>query len=308
MDALGLSISCVAFLVREREMSVPLVIVGTRFQAALALAVVDRLKPKAYDVLCFHNGRSWIESGDLALRSLLAGARRQFFVDRSKSKWSQVAGLVWAVGAFRRRVALACIAHGFVVGTLSLIPWLRICTFDEGGYNVDTKGPFFLPQRVRGGGFPAALSRLLLPNGPIEWCIEKTSAHYTAFDPSLNVFRAKAERVELRWPLLFDESEGRVAEACRSVFVLPCFVDFAEGEGARQKIIARAKGCDVVVRHPRDRSEVIAGSISLNSPLEAFVDRARRGGAVEVVHWHSTVRWTLAGMQDVTLLDLSTES
>lgn len=286
---------------------IPLVIVGTRFQAAIAISVVERLGGGTYDVLCFHKGNEWIRSGDSALRTLRAGARKVTLVDRSRSKILQVAGLLRAVGPFRRSVALACIAHGFVVGTLALLPWIRVTTFDEGGYNVDADGPLFRPQAARDSGGGAWLSRILMPEGPIEWCLRNTSRHLTAFDPALNLFHGKAVRVSVPWHLLFDEREELIAKSCRSVFVLPCFTDFAGGRPALEKIIAKASTCDVVVKHPRDPSPLVNGSIALNSPIEAFVARARREGTVSVVHWRSTVGFTLAGVKDVCLVDISGE-
>lgn len=285
----------------------PLFLVGTRFQALMVQSILEHLRIAAFDLVVYHQEGEILPEEDYVLSSLMNQAREVTRIDRKTSTGRQFIALLRAAGTQSRTVFLAQINRPFVLALFRLRPGMRLCTFDEGGYNVAPNGPFHAPRWHWWRHPRGFLAFALFPRGPVPFARRRTRRHYTAFPPQQNILSARAERIEIPWASFLLADEMGLASA-RKIMVLPCMKDFTGPPQLRAAIIAVAQSCDLVVRHPRDAPLEELETVQLRSPVESLLCAAAECAPVEVTHYASTVRLTLAGRPNISLLDMSDTS
>lgn len=286
---------------------VPIFLVGTRFQAVMANAIVEYLELTKFDLVFFHHDDTGKVKTDLALTHLASRARRVTPVNRLIRERRQTAELIRAIGRLRRTVFAAQISAEFVMTIFPFRKKLCLQTFDEGSFNIVKDGPFFQPERFAIRSLRDVMLRLKFPDGIIAFARNRSQRHFTAFAPALNLMSNIAERVPVAWHRYLEDGEQELVRDARSIMVLPCFQDFSGTAAERKRIWDYADKCDLVVRHPRDAALADIDTICLKAPVEAAIDMARASGPVRVYHFASTVGLTIADWDDVTVFDLSKE-
>ena len=268
------------------------------------MAVRDYLGLSEFDLVYFHHSQPEIVTRDIALSKLAVHARRVTAIDRRSNTLIQLSKLLLATGAGPRIVFLAAIAHGPILLMFRICPRLRLRTFDEGTYNVAADGPFFRPGQKRLRSLRQLLLSLFFPSGELSFAKHRSEFHYTALPPQTNYMPDKAVRIPINWAQYVSESEVRKVEKARRLLILPCLRDFSGSKADLEKITSLAETCDLVVRHPRDSAKLCVNAVSLNSPIEAVIDRLRETRSLEVFHYASTVGLSVQGWRGVHLVDL----
>lgn len=286
---------------------VPILLIGTRFQAMMALGIIRHANLAVYDLVVFLHGKDRPQSYDLALLKLIGSARKVQYIDRWTPKLQFIRILNRALGPAPRTVLTAAITHPFILAPIRLRPSLRLETFDEGSYNVAPNGPFFAPPPRRIGSFRQAFVWLLFRKGPLAFAHARSQLHYTAFPPSQNYFADRAVQVHVHWGDFALPEEVAQAQGATRIMVLPCMKDFRGSGKARQRLMTQARSCDLVVRHPRDDDLSEIRTVALKSPIEGIVCALAAQAPITVLHYGSTVRLTLEGRTGIDLLDLSQE-
>ena len=289
--------------------STPLFLVGTRFQAVMSWAVVQRFRLTAYDLIVYTSEHNSPGENDRAFATLIGGARKVLYIDRAESKLRFVQTLNRAFGPGSRLVLTAWINDPFVLSLFRLRPGLRLQTFDEGGYNIAPTGPFFLPvsQTLRSlrDVLVRVFVRTLFPKGCLAFSRARSECHFTAFKPSQNFMADRAVQVHIPWEDFAEPEELVQFEGTRSIMVLPCFKDFRGSACVRDRIVSKARECDLIVRHPRDAILSDLTSELLSSPIEAIACALAVQTPITLVHYGSTVGLTLQRMTNIDLIDLS---
>jgi hypothetical protein len=291
--------------VSAAEADVPLFLVGTRFQAMMALAVIRHLDFGAYDLVVYLQKHQSLHTSDLAFSALIGSARQVHYIDRGVPKLRLIWAQNQAVGPGRRTVLTAAISNPFVLALFRVRPGLRLQTFDEGSYNVASTGPFLAPTPRRLRAPRDLLAWALFPKGPLAFARARSERHYTAFTPERNFMSERAVRVHVPWEeVALPEEVAQVCDA-RHIMVLPCMEDFRGTEPARKCLMSLARGCDLVVRHPRDPVLPDVSSVGLKSPIEGVACALAERAPLTVLHYGSTVGLTLEGRTQINLVDLS---
>jgi hypothetical protein len=289
--------------------STPLFLVGTRFQAVMSWAVVQRLRLTGYDLIIYTSEHNSPWENDRAFATLICGARKVLYIDRAEPKLRFVRTLNHAFGPGPRLVLTAWINDPFVLSLFRFRPGLRLQTFDEGGYNIAPNGPFFspVPKRLRSlrDLQVRVLVRVLFPNGPLAFSFAQSECHFTAFKPSQNFMADRAVQVHIPWEDFAEPEELVQFEGTRSIMVLPCFKDFRGSACVRDRIVSKARKCDLVVRHPRDAILPDLTSVRLSSPIEAIACALAVQKPITLMHYGSTVGQTLQSRANIDLIDLS---
>ncbi len=285
--------------------AVPLFLVGTRFQAMMALGVIRHLDIGAYDLVVYLQDHQSPQASDLAFSALIGAARQVHYIDRRVPKLRLIRALNRAIGPGGRMVLMAGIKNPFVLALFRLRSELRLHTFDEGSYNVAPEGPFFAPAPCRLRSPRDLLAWALFPRGPLAFARARSERHYTAFPLEQNFMSERAVRVHIPWEEVALPEE--VTEVCdaRRIMVLPCMKDFRGTEPARTRLLSHANGCDLVVRHPRDPVLPDVSSVRLKSPVEGLACALAALAPLTVLHYGSTVGLTLEGRANINLVDLS---
>lgn len=289
-------------------MPFPIFLVGTRFQAVMANAIRRHCGYDHYDLVYYHHADPGAVGHDAALAQLAQAADTVTPIDRLSSTLQQFRTLRQAVGTQQRIVLLAQISNPFILALFRTVPALRMQSFDEGGFNISRTGPFFDPPRRRLKTPRDLVARALFPAGPLAFAKTRTERHYSAFPPDRNFMADRCEQVALDWRAYLDPAEAHLVQTARTIMVLPCMKDFTGPEAVRDKVMERARTCDLVLRHPRDGDLPDIAATRLNSPVEAIVDAARAHGPVEVFHYASTIGFTLQDLPNVGLSDLANDA
>ena len=282
----------------------PLFLVGTRFQAMMVQGIVRHLGLAEYDLVIYHQRSAISPDDDFVLSALMCHARRVSRIDRCAPTRRQFAALLRAAGRQNRTVFLAQITHPFILALFRLRSGMRLCSFDEGGYNVAPDGPFHRPRPPKVRRPRDAVALALFPGGTIDFVRRRTQRHYTAFPPERNVLSTLAEQIELPWASFVQPDEADRARSAGRIMVLPCLKDFTGSAQSREAILSAARTCDLVVRHPRDEAVEGLASLRLSSPVEGVICFAAEQRPVQVLHCASTVGLTLAGKPNIDLIDL----
>jgi hypothetical protein len=270
----------------------------------MARGVIESVNIAAYDLVVYYQEGEIKPDDDFDFSALMRAARRVTRINRRQPSRLQFFALLRAAGKQKRTVFLAQIDRPFILALFRVRPRLHLKTFDEGGFNIATDGPYHAPPPRKLRRLRDAVAIALFPRGPIEFIRRRSEQHYTTFPPEKNVLSALACQIDLPWASFVQPTETDIAQDKQRIMVLPCMKDFAGPTNSREAIISAARECDLVVRHPRD--EDIAGlpSHKLSSPVEGIISFAAKRRPVQVLHYASTVGQTLAGKPNIDLIDL----
>lgn len=289
----------------EREMA--LFLVGTRFQAAMSLAVIRHESIEEFHLVLAGRSSDCAFGQDRAFDALVdlaASTVRVSFREKPFGAALCLLGFAFEEVFRDRMMFTASVVNPAVMFVFRVIPFLRCYTFDEGQYNIRKVSPF-TGERVRGRHW---LTGLVFGGGILNYSRNRTTRHYSAFDPSLNLFAERTVQVQINWGALLDGNDLAIcSRGIDSVFVLPCVADLQLSSLERERLIGVARTCDIAIRHPRDSSVELSNAVSLNSPAEAFLANLASLRPVLVFHYQSTVAYTLSCCPNIKVIDVSVE-
>ncbi|MCX7568266.1 hypothetical protein OS189_18165 [Sulfitobacter sp. F26169L] len=149
----------------------PLILVGTRYQAIMALSIIRVRDIETFHLVIFTSGPLTTLVTDVAFAELMRRAASVKFIDRTiKPLTFQRRLLRLALRQLirDRTVMTAAISVLQVMMVFRLLPALRCITFDEGGYNVSADSPF---RRMKNQ------SRFKRTTVPARHCGQRASAY-----------------------------------------------------------------------------------------------------------------------------------
>ncbi len=286
----------------------PLFVVGTRFQMMMALGIIRHLGLADYDLVVLQRAEQPDPSQDLAYSHVIEGARQVSFVPIPALAPLILRQLLRAIGPGKRLILSAHIQNPTILSAFRLRRNLRLHSFDEGSYNISPTGPFFAPPRRKLKRPLDYVMRVLFPKGPLHFARRRSERHYTAFSPEQNFMCDKAVKVEIPWESVAIPSEADQVRGAKRILVLPCMKDFQKRQIVRDRLVKLAQDCDLVVRHPRDEVLPDMDSVLLRSPIEGIVCALAKQSPVTVMHFNSTVGYTLSDNPAIQLVDISTDA
>lgn len=284
-----------------------LFLVGTRFQAAMALAIIRHENISRFDLMLVGRSSEWVCGQDNAFDSLVNRASttaRISFREEPARAARRLLRLALCEGFGDRRMFTASVVNPAVMFVFRLFPFLECRTFDEGQYNIVSVSPF-TNERSEGRHW---LTGLFFGAGVLNYSRKRTSRHYSAFDPSLNLFAERTVQVQIDWKtLLSGDDLVLCSRNIRSAFVLPCLPDLGLASLEEERLLGLARTCDIAIRHPRDSSVDLSNAVSLSSPAEAFLANLAVLRPVLVLHYQSTIAYTLCSFANLEVVDISIE-
>lgn len=284
-----------------------LFLVGTRFQAAMSLAIIRHEGISGFHLMLVGRPADCAWGSDSAFDSLVSLAATttgvSFREEPVRAAWCLLRLALREV-LRDRKVFTASVVNPAVMFVFRLIPFLKCYTFDEGQYNIVKESPF-TDERSANRHW---LTGILFGCGVLSYSRKRTVLHYSAFDPSLNLFAECAVQVQIDWGELLSEDDlALCARGIERVFVLPCVSDLRLSSAGEERLLGLARACDVAIRHPRDSSVELSNAVSLSSPAEAFLANLAVQRPVLVLHYRSTIAYTLSGLANIKVVDVSVE-
>ena len=284
-----------------------LFLVGTRFQATMSLAIIQYENIESFHLMLVGRPADQVRCQDNALDELIGLATATTRVSfREEPARAARALLVLAMYELLadRKVFTAAITNPAIMYVFRVLPFLECCTFDEGQYNIRNTSPLANERKANRHW----LTRLLFWRGILDYSRNRTVRHYSAFEPSLNLFAERAVQVQINWETLLSKDDLALSSrSIKSVFALPCIPDLNLSLPEKDRLLSVARTCDIAIRHPRDPSLELANAVSLSSPAEGFLASLARLRPVLVLHYGSTIAYTLSGFSNIELVDISVE-
>lgn len=190
---------------------------------------------------------------------------------------------------------------------LRICPWVRLETFDDGAANILPTSKYFRGRSFVSSGWRNFLIDTLFAEGWISWMRQRTKLHHTVFPFGDNIVGSSRLKIlSWDWDSLLVPADIEILDGNISTIVLgTCSSDFPSSEAVKEASCELALMSDLYIAHPRENPIPEARkAVYLQSPAEAVLLYLAKSNRITVLHFNSTVAYTLNGESNIVFRNL----